>query len=641
MRTTALSSALLLAPFLAAQRIAEIEPNDSPATAQVLALGTQVDCSLVAGEADWFRFTTAGGNVRIYVNGAIDSQLELRDAGGAVVLAFSDDVRGTQSDLTIDLAAGTYLCRIDGYSAAVAGPYSLDLGELAAKPFTAAEVEPNHGPGLAQGIGNGAQVDAALDDDQFVPIVTANSSVAVAGTDSYTLGAGAWTKTPQPGNRITVAGFANAANNGLKVVTAASPTTITVSTAPPHAPLAPEAAGPAVSIDAGDEDWYRLVLTTQSVVWFQVTEGRDSCIPRSRYEIYDGTGALVPAVTHGSNAADSSIFNFRQSNLRVWPAGTYYYVVEQSNATSAANTTMSPFARYRLELLVQPMLTGGAVVENPEPNQSAATATALSPGQAGIGNLSASTGDPSDWWGPFSFAGPSLITCQTTQGAAPALLDSTIQLRDAATGALLASALSGNLLTATSHARLHASGNSPIAFYVEVLSPGALAGQSGNYELQVSSIDPLPYVSASYTNLAGNASCGQAPRPQLTTAFANERPVLGTVFSRTLGPLAPGAPFFLLQGFSNAAGNGGTVPLPFALDPLGAPSCAVHVDPLATVLSFAGPSGSASLDQAIASSIALRGMPLYEQAAVLAPAANPLGIQMSNHCRQLWGERSW
>jgi hypothetical protein len=630
-----LSTTLLFAPALVAQRFAEIEPNDLVAQAQVVAMGTQIDASIgIANDIDWYRFTTPAGNVRMYVNGALDTELELRDGTGTTVLAFSDDARVSQSDLSINLAAGTYTIRVKHFSTST-GPYSLDLGVIAAKPFNGVEIEPNNSLLTAQPITNGAQLNCSLSATQFVPVIVANPTVSVSANNTYTLALGSWLKTPQAGNILTFSGFTDPANNGMKLVTAATATTITVSIVAPYAPLVPEPAGGLVTINAGDEDWYMITLTTQSNLWIQVTEGQDTCIPRSRFEIYDALGAPVNAATLGLQSGNSSDFNFRQSLLRVWPAGVYHVVIKQTNSTGTIGTTLSPFQNYRLELLVQPMHTGATVPEGAEPNSTAATATPLAPGQVGTGNISLNTGtDVSDWWGPFTFNGPRVITYQTTQGAGSPLLDSTIIVRDGVTGAALITVMSGNILTTTSHARSTTIGSLPLTFYLEVMSPGAAAGQSGDYRLEVSSIDVLPYVSAGYAIFAANTACGIVPRPVLSTQFTNERPTLGTTFSRSVGVTPASAPCILVQGFV-------ALPTAFDMTPLGAPSCTVNVTPTTTTFFVADPSGTTILNQNTPTSLALRGLPVFEQVAVLVPAANALGIQVTNFARQILGERSY
>jgi len=61
------------------------------------------------------------------------------------------------------------------------------------------------------------------------PIETASALIAVVDTDSYELSAGAWDNQPAVGDHIYVTGFTEAANNGVKTVTAVTSTKITVS----------------------------------------------------------------------------------------------------------------------------------------------------------------------------------------------------------------------------------------------------------------------------------------------------------------------------------------------------------------------------------------------------------------------------
>src|SRR5215467_11557782 len=73
---------------------AEVEPNDLPEQAQLITLGQEVAGDLTAGDQDWFQFTTAGGNIPLYLNGdgatAVDARLALFDAKGTTMLAFND-----------------------------------------------------------------------------------------------------------------------------------------------------------------------------------------------------------------------------------------------------------------------------------------------------------------------------------------------------------------------------------------------------------------------------------------------------------------------------------------------------------------------------------------------------------------------
>lgn len=560
-------SLLLAAPALLAQRFPEVEPNGSSATAQPVVMGTQVDCTLVAGEQDWFSFTTAGGQVRMFATptpgtATLDTQLELWDGAGTAVIAFNDDCRsGLASDITINLAAGTYLVKIDGFSATTAGSYAFELGELAAKPFTASEVEPNDTVATPQVVALPAQIDGNLS-------------------------------------------------------------------------------------GAADQDWYQITLATQSGVYIQTTEGTTPWVSQHRVEFYDAAGVLVPTGTLGGNATDSSGTTYRTSNIRCWPAGTYHVVVK--NRSTAPTINPNPTGNYRLEIEVLPMHTGAIVAEAAEPNNTVATATPIGFGDRGTGNITISTGaDSSDWWGPITLPTAAVVMYQTTQSGASPLLDSTINIRnfDPVTGILGAPTAStiGNILTTTSHARGTFQFNlTPGTYYLEVLSPGTAASQAGDYTLEVSQIIAAPYVAASYAFATVNTTClgSNATRPTITQETTRELPCLGTSFFRKVGSMQPGSAFFLMQGFA-LQGNSIINSQPFDLGPLGAPNCLVHVRPDFTPLYIANAAGELEILFSVPGTIALRGLPIFEQAAVLDLPANALGITVSNWARMILGERSY
>ena len=78
-----------------AQQLSEVEPNDTVAQANALAIGNQLNANLAAVETDWYTFTTtAAGYVFIYTNG-LDTRFELYDAAGTTLLGLDDDGRGS------------------------------------------------------------------------------------------------------------------------------------------------------------------------------------------------------------------------------------------------------------------------------------------------------------------------------------------------------------------------------------------------------------------------------------------------------------------------------------------------------------------------------------------------------------------
>jgi hypothetical protein len=158
---------------LLAQRVAEIEPNDTPAQAQALTAGMHVTANLVAGEQDWFQFTlAAAGQVHVRtsgnfnVNPAVDTWVGIYDAAAAVRLAFDDNSDGTHSDCGVTLAAGSYTALVMGKLATTTGDYGLDFVVLPLEPIDASEAaEPNGNPsggGAPSPLNLGDTVDGEL-----------------------------------------------------------------------------------------------------------------------------------------------------------------------------------------------------------------------------------------------------------------------------------------------------------------------------------------------------------------------------------------------------------------------------------------------------------------------------------------------
>jgi len=146
--TLVLPLALALVAGLAAQRLPEIEPNNTVAQAQVLVAGTQVTANLAAGEQDWYQFTLSGAaeihlrtSGNFGVNPSVDTGVFLFDATGANRLAWNDNAPGTMSDCGVNLPGGTYTVMVVGKLATTTGDYGLDFVVL-----PAAVIQTNEGP---------------------------------------------------------------------------------------------------------------------------------------------------------------------------------------------------------------------------------------------------------------------------------------------------------------------------------------------------------------------------------------------------------------------------------------------------------------------------------------------------------------
>lgn len=149
-----LPSALALASSLAAQRVAEIEPNNTVAQAQTIQAGTQVAANLAAGEQDWYTFAlTAAGEVHLRttgnfgVNPGMDLAVFLYDNTGTTRLAWDDNSSGTAADCGVNLTPGVYTVMVIGKTAALTGDYGLDFVVLPAAVVQTVEgPEPNGNP---------------------------------------------------------------------------------------------------------------------------------------------------------------------------------------------------------------------------------------------------------------------------------------------------------------------------------------------------------------------------------------------------------------------------------------------------------------------------------------------------------------
>lgn len=449
--------------------------------------------------------------------------------------------------------------------------------------------------------------------------------------------------------------FTSGANLGLvRQIRSNTAQSITTETTITTAPVA----GDTFDILMADADTYQVVLTAPLThVWFQINEGDDSFVFGHRYEIYDAAGnALLPASSvyapaFGTQNANCSTLTPRTTQVRVWPAGTYYIAVRPPTTTFAASTTMPggvvPSGNYMFELHTMPMSIGGTAAEleavGVQTNNTQATAEPIVLGQDVTGNVSGA--DTSDWYGPVVIPVPSTVAFQTRRNATSTtpMRDSTVILRDA-TGAAALTSTSGNILdgagfpTVSSHGRISASFYlTPGTYYFDVTSPGVGAGQTGYYVLETSVLMAAPYVAASYATFASNGSCGVAPFPTLTRQFPAEVPAIGSLFARQITNMTP-----LFVGL-HVVGLANTAPLDLGLVFGGTPGlCFLNISPdvVNTVLTDAA--GSADLQILIPPVTALRGTVLWDQCFDLDTVApNGMSLQGSNYGRFIVGERSY
>ena len=302
MRFLAASSLFFAAPLMA-QVFPETEPNDVVANAQVVALGSQINASLTAGEFDWYTFTTPGGyhSIQMLSDTAtgVDFVMDIFDASGTTLLAWCDD--SGQSGYTSYssyfgvIPAGTYTVRCKAFSSTSTGNYQFNLSQPASKPYTGAEVEPNDTLATAQAVGDGAQIDASL----AAPVVVNTNAAATAtvvATDAVASSTATIITTAGPQVAGTYNGigffvrFTSGANLGVRRrISANTATDITVASAFPAA----AAPGDTYEVFEYDSDFYRIDVTApRALVAFSVTDGDDTWVDGYTWEVRDAAGAL-------------------------------------------------------------------------------------------------------------------------------------------------------------------------------------------------------------------------------------------------------------------------------------------------------------------------------------------------------------
>jgi len=643
--------ALLLCPTLLAQHPTEAEPNDTLAQANTLATTTQLEASMATGtDVDWYTFTTTSRQrVRVHTSG-LDTRITLFDASGTTILGLDDDGRTSTnafaSELWLNLDAGNYAVRVEPYSTTTSGNYSIEIGLMPARTFTGAESEPNDSAAAANPVTiptGGALINGSVG----TPVVQLSDTVASATTTTIT-GAAALTlgayRPAVTGYGLYYVRMTSGVNAGLsRQISDNTATTITCTsftTAP--------AVGDTYVIEKVDTDFYQITLTApRTGLWFLITEGNAPFVCGHRYEVYDSAGvpllaSSTTAPAYGTNAANSSSLSARTNSIRVWPAGTYLIAVRSPASPFVAPYNVLTTGNYCLELYADMKIGTGSTVAEVEPNGTVAQATPLTFGQRGTGNITINTGaDISDIWGPIVIPNrPVTVTIQSGRGTPTPIADTTVNFLNA-NGTTATAATTGNILDWTSHGRTTQLLTGGGTYYVEVRSPGTNAAtQAGDYVIEISEVMESPYVTASYTISAANTACGTAPFPTLGLTWTSERPVLGELFSRNLIGCPANGVGFLCQGLQNTIANGST-PLPVDLTSYGAPGCTFNVDPAVTMMFVANASGTALLDMNLPGNASVRGLFVWEQAAILNPAANSLGMQFSNFARIIAGERSF
>lgn len=553
----ALSPLALCLPATA-QRIPEIEPNDSAAQAQAIAAGHHVAANLLAGEQDWFQFTLAApaelhlqtsGNFA--VNPSVDTGVFLFDASGTTLLAFNDQARGNHSDCGVNLPAGSYTVKVIGKLATTAGDYGLDLIVLPPATIATNEgAEPNHSP-MSGGI-------------------------------------------PTP---MTIGGIA---------------------------------AGDLAS--TGDVDWFTFTLAHRAVVQAQILDdGGTPQLDRSQLALFHesspGVWTMLGTATTSNTTHRVTTFQHAQT---IGP-GTYAFQVASGGATGTAPFIYAGVGRYALRTLLLDLPGANTWPEAAEPNDSAATAGTLPPGDHAIGNL---TPQDVDWY-QFFVTQPTTFALLSDGGTPNPITDTTVRIVDAA-GTILGSGTSGG---AASHGRAIVTIAVPGTYYVEVRG-GTISAQ-GDYVLWFGGGTALSIPSTFSQQPPSTNACpgSNGLRPALQNP-SGEVPMLGSTFVLRLQNALPNSLAATFFGYSNTLTSAGAA-LPFDLGAAGAPGCFLRVDPLATLGLAIDAGGLAHMALVLPAAPALRGLTLYLQGVVVDPANNALGIAMTNDVRLVLGDRGF
>jgi hypothetical protein len=678
---------------------AEVEPNGTVATAMAVGDGAQIDASI--GAVASAAYTDAVAAATVVATGSVSSSTTTvitttgLTAGrwngvGYLVRCTSGANNGLARNITANTATTITTTAWPVAPAAgdtyevITNSSTIYSGAAVSATTTIITCAPNLITALFTSISNSCAVrctsganaglSRTVTANSFNTITTSAWPAALTAGDTFDVVAGGSTgsaalATPIASGAINagdIVRFTSGLNAGLtRVVSAVLPGAVTFTSGFTNIPLP----GDAFEVDRVDTDVYRVDVTApKAMVVFSVTDGTLPWVSGWSYEVLDGAGNRIASTFLGTALADSGAFTNRVSSFRVFPTGTYYVRIFQRRSAPTSSTPILATGNYRFELKVRDMNTLGTVPET-EPvgtqsNNTVASAHPINPGQLGVGNVTASTGaDPADLWGPLTIpSGAGLITFQVTAAATGTpLTDSTlelVQLLDPVLGTLSAptAVTTGNTLEA---ANLNPRGsfNFSLAgaqYFLRVLSPGAGAGQSGDYNLEISVTDNPTYLAANYGTAATNATgCGSPGVPTIGRVGTTELPVVGQTFVQRITNLnGLGNLGLLVLGQSGAQGPSGLPagspasvynPTGIDLTLLGAPGCTLNIDPLVVNVLIGNPAGTVDYELPIPGNLALTGYVLFMQPCKwdFATPVNALGIQPGNWSRLILGSRTF
>jgi hypothetical protein len=197
MRISTLLACAAIAAALPAQKVNEVEPNDTAATAMPITAGTHIVASYSSTtDEDWYSFTlTSPGQVHLHTvaNGTLalglsrDNRIAFYDATGTTRLAWNDGAVGTMADCGVTLPAGSYTARVN-LKSGTAVAYDLDFYVLPPNPIDTVEAaEPNGATGTPTSftLGDtleGQLVTAVPADEDYWSFTLTGRGIVVAAT---------------------------------------------------------------------------------------------------------------------------------------------------------------------------------------------------------------------------------------------------------------------------------------------------------------------------------------------------------------------------------------------------------------------------------------------------------------------------
>ena len=100
--------------------------GDSRDSATAVAISSNIEGVLTAGDADYFRISVTGsGSLQVTSAGGLDTTGHLEDASGSLLATDTDSGQGANFRIERDVAPGTYYVRVTGQNSSTAGNYTL------------------------------------------------------------------------------------------------------------------------------------------------------------------------------------------------------------------------------------------------------------------------------------------------------------------------------------------------------------------------------------------------------------------------------------------------------------------------------------------------------------------------------------